>query len=251
MIDYLYDGTFEGFLTCVYFHYYNEKAAGIYPSDKYQSTLLQPCFLLKTDSVKAETVYKAIEDKISKDALRRIYYVFRSSVPDKENMAFQYICLGFKLGSSISFLHSNPIVLAVQQTARKVSLEAHRITGLLRFSVLCFKKDGEAHEILYANMKPDHDILEFLGDHFSDRFKNQPFIIHDIRRQKALYAYSGKWYVAPIEAENLPDPTKEEEEYRHLWKNYFKTIAIQERENPKCQKRMMPVRYWDCLTEMQ
>ena len=29
MQDYLYDGTFEGFLTCVYHHYYTEPAAGI------------------------------------------------------------------------------------------------------------------------------------------------------------------------------------------------------------------------------
>ena len=29
MAEYLYDGTFEGFLCCVYDHYYNEKATAI------------------------------------------------------------------------------------------------------------------------------------------------------------------------------------------------------------------------------
>ena len=30
MIDYLYDGTFEGLLTCIYENYYTEKASGIF-----------------------------------------------------------------------------------------------------------------------------------------------------------------------------------------------------------------------------
>ena len=57
MIDYLYDGTFEGILTCVYHHYYTEKASGIYRSDTYQSTLLGGCMEVETDPVKATTVY--------------------------------------------------------------------------------------------------------------------------------------------------------------------------------------------------
>ena len=40
MQDYLYDGTFEGFLTCVYHHYYTEQAAGICLKAEYQSSLL-------------------------------------------------------------------------------------------------------------------------------------------------------------------------------------------------------------------
>ena len=40
MQDYLYDGTFEGFLTCVYHHYYTEPAAGICLKEEYQSSLL-------------------------------------------------------------------------------------------------------------------------------------------------------------------------------------------------------------------
>lgn len=40
MQDYLYDGTFEGFLTCVYHHYYTEQAAGICLKEEYQPSLL-------------------------------------------------------------------------------------------------------------------------------------------------------------------------------------------------------------------
>ena len=37
MIDYLYDGTFEGILTCVYHHYYTEKASNRHIQERYVS----------------------------------------------------------------------------------------------------------------------------------------------------------------------------------------------------------------------
>jgi len=261
-VDYLYDGSFEGFLTCVHSHYYEERAAGIYPAGGYQSSLVFPNRVVVTDAQKAEAVYDAIEAKISRQALQRTYHIFLSSDPEKDNIAFRYLCLGFRLGGKIFSLHSDPIVFAAQQTERKVSLEVHRLMGLIRFSVLQMVPEGDAvlpcvdsrgmrpPEILYAKLQPDHDVLELLGEHFSDRFKNEPFILHDERRRKALFSQQGNWYIAPLDPRALPEYSKEEKEYRRLWKQYFESIAIEERKNPKCQKRFMPVRYWKNLTEM-
>ena len=246
-INYLYDGTFEGFLTCVYLHYYEDRAAGIYQADRYQDTILYRSRQIETDPDKATTVYEAIGAKISEHALRRIYYVFLADLPDKDNIAFRYTCMGFRLGGGLFSLHSDPTVYAAQQTERKVMGEAHRLMGLLRFSALDVEN---RHEILYARIEPDHNVLELLGDHFSDRFKNDPFIIHDARRGKALYCQNGEWHIAPLDVKALPAFSAEEKEYRRLWKNYFESIAIEERKNAKCQKRLMPVRYWKNLTEM-
>jgi len=250
MIDYLHDGTFEGFLTCVYNHYYGQKAAGIYPSANYQNTLLQASLQIDTDTDKANKVYDAIGEKISESALARVYYVFLSGIPDKDNIAFRYIRLGFKEGPRISSLHSHSIVFAAQQTAAKVSFEVHRLTGLIRFSVIRIANNGNMSEILYSKIEPDHDVVELLGEHFADRFRNEPFIIHDARRCKGLFCLDGKWHTGPLSAKALPAFDEEENEYRRLWKNYFNSIAIEERVNPACQKRMMPVRYWKNLTEM-
>ncbi len=249
-INYLYDGSFEGFLTCVYCHYYEDRAAGIYPSESYQDTILFRSRQVETDPEKAAKVYSAIENKISSHALGRVYHVFLSSLPEKDNIAFRYICLGFRIGGSLFSLHSDPLVFAAQQAERKVSFEAHRLMGLLRFSALRLQKEGILSEMLYAKIEPDHDVLELLGEHFSDRFKNEPFIIHDARREKALYSENGNWFIAPLDAKALPGFSEEEQEYRRLWKRYFESIAIEERKNAKCQKRFMPARYWKNLTEM-
>nr|WP_315024882.1 TIGR03915 family putative DNA repair protein [uncultured Aminipila sp.] len=243
MVDYLYDGSFEGFLTCIYYHYYEEKAAGIFTSENYQPNILNSFIEVKPEAKKATKVYDAIEKKISPYDLQRIYRVFLSTVDNREMLLLNYIRLGFKTGSKISLLHGNPYVSPIEKSERKVTNEVHRLLGLLRFSVL----EGE---VLYAVLEPDHDVLEFLADHFTDRYKNEPFIIHDKKRNKALVSQGGEWFITDFTESNLPRLSKNEKEYRALWKKYFETIAIKERTNPRCQKNFMPVRYWKHLTEI-
>jgi len=36
-----------------------------------------------------------------------------------------------------------------------------------------------------------------------------------------------------------------------MWKEYFKTIAIKERINPKLHRQHLPVRFWKYMTEKQ
>ena len=252
MVDYLYDGTFEGFLTCIHAHYYEEKASGIFRKDNYQASLLSDFRMIGTEEKKASKVYEAIEKKISRDDMRRIYRVFLSSDEEKEEKLLRYIQLGFRIGPEISLLHSDPVVLDVQKCEYKVSIETHRIKGLARFSAL--KNSGteeSGKEILYCCIEPDHDILEIIAGHFSDRLKNDPFIIHDKTRDKAVFAQGGSWYISGFTEKDLPLLGVGEKEYRDLWKKYFETIAIQERINPSCQKRFMPVRYWKNLTELR
>lgn len=244
MIDYLYDETFEGLLTCIYHHYYTEKASGIFPKTEYQSTMLGGFMEVETEEEKAVRVYDAIEKKISSYDLKRIYKVFMSDTERKECKILNYVRLGFVKGPSVRRLHGDPIVFPVQEAEQKVNSEVHRLYGLIRFSEL-------EEKILYSPVEPDHDVLEFLADHFSDRFKNEPFIIHDVKRSKALIAYHGKWYISTFKKEEAMSLSSSEKDYRRLWKQYFETMAIKERINPRCQKNMMPVRYWKNLTEFQ
>jgi probable DNA metabolism protein len=136
IMDYLYDGSFEGFLCCVYLHYYEEKASGIYVQTRYQNKLFQPYKIVDTNYERAERVYEAIESKISSRALKRVYYLLLSNYEEKENIALNYLRLGFRLGAKVDSYHSHPAVYEAQQVARKVANEAHRLAGLVRFSVL-------------------------------------------------------------------------------------------------------------------
>jgi len=248
-MDYLYDESFEGFLTCVWMHYRREAADGIYPAGLYQQDLLRPARAVATDEEKADRVYRAITEKISSYDAERIYRAFRTTVEDKEMKLLRYIRLGFKRGPQIRLLHGNAVVTAVEDAEYKLGGEVHRLCGLIRFSAVA---DG----VLFAEISPDHDVLEFLARHFTDRFKEEPFLIWDEKREKALVAYRRRWYVEQLPRETVRkdpafQPSGAEHDYRRLWRRYFDTIAIKERTNPKCQKNFMPVRYWKNLTEMQ
>jgi len=242
-MDYLYDCSFEGLLTAIYNHYHQEKAKGIYPLSLYQVNLTVPYKILLTDEEQADKVYRAIQNKISYSDLRRIYYGYLSEDTDKEMKILRYIELGFKTGPTISSRHSDPVVFALQSVENKVSLEVHRLEGLLRFSLL-------EQDILYAPIKPDHDIVALLAPHFCDRFRHEDFVIHDTKRKKALLYHGGKSIIAPFEYEKLPSLAREEILIRSQWRTYFETIAIKERTNKKCQRNFMPVRYWENLTEV-
>ena len=251
MRDYLYDGTFEGLLTCVYHHYYTDKAVGIYLREAYQPSMFNGFMEVETEQDKAERVYRAIESKISTYALRMVYRAYLSSIEGKENAILQYILLGFRVGYSIGSLHGVDEVKRLEDITRKVGFEQERMLQFVRFEVL----ESSNGQILYARIEPDHDVLELVAHHFAERFSHDPLIIHDIGRGKAIVAFERDWYVTDFDGTRLPDGSelvmsREEESYQDLWRTYFDHIAIKERINPRCQRNHMPVRYWKHLTEV-
>ena len=271
-MNYLYDGSYEGFLTCVYRHYYEERANGIFLEETYQLDLLHFAMTVKTSERLASRVLDAIVEKLSKWDAERVYRVFCTNEPEKEMKLLRYLQLGFKQGSRIRLLHGNPIVKDVEAADQRFGREVHRLCGLVRFSEL---ENG----ILYAPVDPDNDVLEFLAPHFSDRYRYDPFIIHDKIRGKALFAYKKKWRIEAFDGEMLSPargeygvsvPTENtalkkdlgysgqqlrvsesEENVRRLWKQYFEVMATKERVNPKLQRAFVPVRYRKHLPEFE
>lgn len=241
MVDYLYDGSFEGLLTCIYLHYYEEKASGIFLKSRYQTNLLNPYKEINTDLSLADKVYLAIEEKISTYALKNIYYLYLSDYEQKEMLILNYLKTGFKIGKYINCYHADPTVHNVHFYSKKVSIECHRFYGLIRFS--------DTGMFLYSEIEPDNDILILLGDHFSDRFKNERFIIHDKKRSKALISSDGEWYISDFDSKKEITLSEEEHYYQDLWKTYFKHIGIDGRKNARLQAQFMPRRYWKNLTE--
>ena len=255
MIDYLYDGTFEGLLTCVYHHYYTDRAAGIYPREEYQPSMLNGFMEVETDQEKADRVYNAIGNKISSYSLRLIYRAFLAGITGKENVILNYILLGFRTGPSVGSLHAVKEVKELEDIARKVGFEQERMLQFVRFEVMETAGGAGFPQILYAEVEPDHDVLELAAHHFAERFSHDPLIIHDTGRAKAVVAYEHNWYVTDFDGRHMPDGSElvmseDERSYQDLWRTYFDHIAIKERINPRCQKNHMPVRYWKNLTEV-
>lgn len=241
---YLTDGSFEGILSAVFDAYENKvEPEAILSRDTFQMPLISEIKEIITDTEKSDRVYRAIMEKISRDAIEDVYRAYLSEHPDCGLIIYRYIRIGLKMGKKVSGFLQNPDVLKIHDLNFKVMGEAHLFIGLLRFKKL---KSG----IFYACYEPDHNITMLITEHFAERLSDQPWIIHDAKREIfALYNTEEVLFSSGMPP--FADEDHEEEEFELLWKKYFKAIAIESRKNPKLQKSFMPRRYWKHLAEKQ
>ncbi len=232
---YLHDGHFDGFLTCIYEHYYTQKVDGIYPEAGYEPTLISDAVLIETDGVKAKKVYDAILRQLGEDIYWDIFYTFLSNDPVKDCHLLNYMMVAFKMGRDIYLLHTHAVTYPIKRISKKVMGERHRFLGLLRFS--------DVGHCLYAPFEPENDILMTLSDHFVDRFKNERFIIHDVKRKKAIISNYGKWLMTDFELKESLPSSERELYFQGLWKSYFESIGIESRVNKKLQQQFVPLKY--------
>lgn len=240
---YLYDGTFDGILTIIFDCYLaNQIPIGITSKEDYIPNLFDTTTCIITDFEKSKKIYEGILKNISYNTLYQCYYAFLSNDPKKEIAIVNYILNGFKIGPNINTMLSIDYVFLVHTLRKKVLGESHRLKGLLRFIKI-------SEHLYYASIHPDHNILENLGHHFTRRFSNQNFIIHDKIRNIAFLYNQKEYMIIDSSTLNIPNISKEEKMYQQLWKTYFDTISIKDRKNARLQMQYMPKKYWQDLIE--
>ena len=135
----------------------------------------------------------------------------------------------------------------VLDTAYKVWHEIDRMRGLLRFS-----PDAQGRYI--ARCEPDFYILPALGEHFSLRFGDTPWVIIDDKRGLCLRCNSSgmpELYAGGLQPALNSDGAAEPDNWENLWQNYHRTVNNESRNNPGLQRQLMPARYWKNLPEMK
>ena len=243
MVRYIYDGSFDGFLSVIYACYYNGIPESIEREGIYNFNILYEDIAIETDLVKSNKVYRSIFEKISEDTLINVYQAFLSEVDGVELKLFKYIQLGFKLGSKVNDFLTEETVNEIQKYSRKVAYEAHKFLGFVRFQ--------EFKGILYAAIEPTYNILELIGNHFKARMANEKWVIHDVKRKTGIVYENHELVLRDLKFEKLESHEAEELFYQNLWKVFHKSVAIKERTNERLQMQHMPKKYWDNLIEMK
>ncbi len=240
---YLYDGTLFGFLTIV-FNCYSSKIMPqkICAQDTYTPNFLDSLVWIETDFEKSQRVFTGIEKNISYSTLYTTYYAFLSNEKEKEINLLKYLCDGFKIGPSINNRLTISYIFKVMSMKKRSFGECHRLKGLLRFQEV-------GNNLYYASIHPDNNILEPLAHHFINRLPSQNFMIHDKIRNICLLYNGTEYKIIDATQLKIPNISENEQKYQELWKSFFKTIAIRERKNPKCQMQYMPKKYWSDLIE--
>lgn len=261
MITYIYDGTFPGLLTAVY-HWLQGDQSGddIATLSGFEPDLFSQQETVITDPNLAGKLLKTIVGKLSKPAFHDLYFCFLSEEAGIEKAIAGFIQKSLIYGRGFEQNFGDITVRSIRKTSDRVSYEIHRFHGFVRFRKM---SDG----LYYAPVEPDYNIVELLAPHFSARFADQAWFIHDLRRSKGLYYDCNQCrMVTGVEA--CPEAIlsvrqigsqgvdfnpaifeAEEPLYQELWNEYFKGIAIPERENRRLQRQHMPKRYWKHMPE--
>jgi len=114
-----------------------------------------------------------------------------------------------------------------------------------------FLRFSDYNGALVAIIEPKNFVLPMIVDHYCDRFPSEQFLIYDESHKYALVYQNFEARIFPLEHLEVPEACEREEKYRVLWKQFYNTIAIESRINPKLRMGNMPKRYWKHLTEFQ
>ena len=235
------DGTTEGFYTAV-FYAYAEKGSVITSQENRQLSFDTEIINVISDYEKAARV-RARLDKLDRYASGDIDLALRSGDSLKEQAAFEYIKLIIQNGRAVRKMLSLPAVIELNDIIGRVTGELHKMKGFMRF----METESGA---LYAPYSPDNDITDLIAPHFAERFKNQRFVIHDVRRKIAAL-YDGEQIILTSVDSAEIYLSEYEKYFEDLWKQYYKSVNIVSRPHEKQMKGYMPVRYWKFLPEKQ
>lgn len=242
-VAYSYDGTFDGFLSCVFAAYFRrETPEEIVAEGCLQEVFGREAIHTQTNTAHARRVESGIVKSLGSACYQKIWTVFLSGELDKATLLYRYIRRGFEIGRGIYNNISHPDVVPIEDMHKHITHEAHLLTGFARFSEM----EGG---VFYAKITPKNSVVPLIMPHFAGRLNVQPFLLHDAAHGiVGVYNLQG-WHLVETETLNVPKLTSDELAYRRMWKKFYDTVAIPERLNPICRRSHMPLRFWPNMTE--
>ncbi|MGN0001868.1 MAG: TIGR03915 family putative DNA repair protein [Sphingobacterium composti] len=249
---YIFDGSYYGWLCCI-FEAFERKEFSVKPitQEHYFPDMFAEVTYIHTDSKKASRVLKGLQERVGKNITLDFYRAFLFENPEVWQACFYLAVHVFKGNKNILSNFGNDAVMKFSDALRKVSRERHRMKAFVRFQQ---SSDG----LYFAVVEPDFNVLPLIISFFKNRYTDQPWIIYDLKRNYGIYwdkisitevilnADEVKGVVQSSTVVSLDD---QEEYYKNLWHQYFKSTNIVARRNMKLHLRHVPKRYWKYLPE--
>ncbi len=242
-IAYLYDGSWEGVLSAVFAAYANkEQPKRIVPEEDVQLEFNQQTRKIQTDAILAQRVEQGVLRQLGSQALETIGVAFLSEDLDKGTIIYNYIRTGLAMGRRIYNALTQDAVLAIDRINLSTKRESHQFQQFTRFSLM-------DNQVYFGRITPKNNVLPLIMPYFVDRFTDQPFLLLDGVHHLAGVYDTKEWQIVEAQDFILPNLSTEELEYRRLWKQFYHSVAIEERTNPTCRRNHMPKRFWANMTE--
>lgn len=241
-VTYLYDGSFDGLLCCIFDSYVNKEAPAAITCDEDTLPLLFATRTIPTDRDHALRVLRKVSS-CSPYAANLLHKGYLTCLPDRELCLYHMVVKLLREGPGFLRNRADETLYPVIKAVQHLNGEAHLLKGFTRFSQL--------GPVLGGEIEPKNRVLPLLRAHFCARYRDDAFFLYDRTHREALFYAGGKSVIRPLEDFRMAPPDEAEAQYRTLWKRFYDTIAIRERENPRCRMTHMPKRYWGTMTEFQ
>jgi len=250
---YIHDGSFEGMLHATAAAVKSEDhVRGVYAEKDYRPLLFDTPVTLVLDRAQASRFFQYLRN-LQGAAARLAMNSFLSEDPEVGTHLHRMVQACLKSGGGITHCYAHDSVRYLDKLSRKVGREAHRFEGLIRFRIL-------EDELQYAPFEPDCNVIGYCARHFKNRLKNTRWILHDIRRNLAVYWDGQSLEYIDIDKDfseqvqtggEVPEHmlSGSEKHYQRLWQLFHTAISNKDRENLALQRQHMPHRYWKYLVE--
>lgn len=199
---------------------------------------------------KALAVERLIQNHLGGISYRMLYHAALSHDENKGNAIWGTMLVARKMKDSTKVMENltESSVEKVFELYRQVSNEAHFFKEILRFQEL---ESG----IMFAQIEPKSQILTLIAPHFENRLPLENWMIYD-KTHKAFVIHEAKkqWVHvlgAQIPEEKLERVSDQELEIQQLWKGFFRSISIKERESHERQRLHFPIWYRKNAVEFQ
>lgn len=143
-VIYQYDGTFAGFLCCIYDSYaYKESPVGFSSDEGFLS--LYEVRTVPTSAAHSKRVYQGIFSR-SAQAAKVLRRAFLTCMEDKELHLYAFACKALREGGGFMGDLSDPVYYPLHKALRHMSGELEKLRGFVRFS--------DYHGVLGAVIEP-------------------------------------------------------------------------------------------------
>ena len=198
---------------------------------------------ISTENAYAARVQNSVRTKLGSGSLEFLKLSLLTCIPNKELLMLTLLLKAYyRYGASVLERETDECVNTLLKAVRRLTHEAHQLTGFVRFSEI----DGTLISIIH----PKNMVLPLLSEHFCARYPQENFLLADASHSMALLHTPQKTEIIRVEGFEMPLPGAEEQHYRRLWRLYYQTIAIEQRINLKARMSHMQKRYWRDMTEM-
>ena len=251
MIQVIYDGTFEGWLTAVFEIYEYKFEDVVFAKNEASAALLfSTHHNVLTDEEKASRVLSGLKKRLSAEGFSNFYKAFFSDMDEIEQIMFQFSKYALASPKNIEEDFTNSAVWDLRKATRLTRREAHRMEAFVRFKLT---KD----KLYYAIVEPDCNVLPIIESHFKKRYADQRWLIYDTKRKYGIYYDLENVSTIELQFNTESNSSKflaeicdeQEEFFQNLWRCFFNSVNIESRKNMKLHIKHMPKRYWKHLTE--